>query len=117
MVTNSINGDPLANMTLVITLVAAQTKVNIGGNVTVHTNPQGEYSTSRPIPSNAASDDYAAEVEAHVGDRVMTEYSAPFDYTAPGTETDVPLWIWILIIVLVLLGKIGGVRRVWRPDT
>jgi len=101
-VTNSINGDPLANVKLVISLVAAQTKVNIGGNVTVYTNTKGEYSTSRPIPSNAASDDYAAEVEVHVGDRVVTEYSAPFDYTAPGTETEVPLWIWILIIVLVL---------------
>jgi subtilase family serine protease/ribosomal protein L40E len=102
-VTNALTNDPLVNVKVVVTLVVAQTNAQIGDNVTVYTNSNGEYSASRLIPSNASPNYYAMEVQVMPGDRVVTQYSTPFEVRALTTETEIPIWVWILIIVVVLL--------------
>jgi hypothetical protein len=102
-ITNTLTDDPLANVKVVITLVVAQTNAKIGDNITVYTNFNGEYGTSRPIPANAPANYYAMEVQVTLGDRVVTQYSAPFEVRVQVAETEIPFWVWILVIVVVLL--------------
>ncbi|HUL38706.1 MAG TPA: CARDB domain-containing protein, partial [Methanomassiliicoccales archaeon] len=102
-VTNNITADPLVGVKVNITLVVAQGYGSVGDTVTVFTDSDGNYQSSRLIPSNAAPSFYAMEVQVVTGNRTVTQYSVPFEVKPLTTETEIPFWVWILIIVVVLL--------------
>ncbi len=110
-VTNEINDEPLAGVTVVVTL-RDSTGSQIGDNRTVTTSSSGHFETAIYLPPGIEGN-YEIEVGVQLADETYTD-AQPINVTPTFEPSSLPWWVWVLIIGAVASVIIGFSAYLYR---